>query len=922
MVIAFGMRAHGRAQAIHQIEQGLQNAAAGSGSALVVTGTRRSGRTHFLDEVYRMHEGRTAFVTGLRESDLSPLAAFLPLFTRIGVDGDALVGAIPNDRKPAVDDVGAIIGDRVLSALESFDTGEFPLLVAVDDADLLPPSCIAILGYVARRLAKLRVFVVLASGPRVDPRLQALPQLPMYTMTLAESGAFVESATGGRPPLSTIIELHRIGRGNPVDIGELCEHLTTAQLHGHSVLPKPVAVAHNRTDRWRTAFGSLTAAQRAALTVLSIAGAVEPDRLVETLRSKFGSDIDLDHEIATLVRADHIQSIRHQVHVHSHLDRAAIYTIAPPKLRVECHRVVDSHSLLRERPALAAANRVFIGEPVDMHTDEIIRRMAELAKSGEVALAIHTIRRVLDTLDTSDETHQSRLAAHALRIATSWGYFADATQFADCIEPQLLRPDEAAAAVATQLFLRYLRDERFDDEWVRNTVTALASRCPHSASTLAGVAGYLHLCRHEQEQAHLVLAAAESADLRESDPASTASLAKAHLAITDGSSELASHRLSSSAVTDRMNDHRVGSAMSAHLLQQLGRHSEAGNSLGRLSTQATSPVERTVVMTLQVDGELFAGNIDAARLLWDESQSLVPAEDCLPSLRLCQRIQILGLSGRFNEVDDLVDRIRSTPSSHAHRANESRLRWALGQIALMRGDYESSISLLEQSFDLDGQVGGHWQLQRQVDLIEVFVRSGEPEMAERVLRTLGLRLAARHSPSTTVALARGELLVAKSPEEARMALSRALGPRTAPAPTLERARAHAIYADRLRADSEVTSYRHHRRTARSLFARIGAVGWLDAARVARETSAADQPPVPSLAQLTEQENEIVALVLQGLRNHDIGRRTFISQRTVEKRLTGVFRKLGIRSRAELFAVAAAEHTEAGATSPGHPRRAG
>ncbi len=861
-----------------------------------------------------MHEGRTIFLTGLRESDLSPLAVFHPLFTRIGIDENTLIRAVPENRRSATDDVGAIIGDRVLSALESFDAGEHALLIAVDDADVLPPSCIAVLGYVARRLAKTRVFLVLVSGTGVDPRLQPLPQLPMYTMTLAESRALIKSVTGEEPPLSTLFELHRIGHGNPVDVRELCEQLTTDQLTGLAALPEPAVVADSRTARWRDVVSNLTAAQRTALTVLSIVRTVEPGHLIQALRSEFDSGSDFDTELAALVSAGHVESIRHVVQVRNHLDRAAIYTIAAPKLRSDCHRIVEAHSLLGERPALATANRAFTADPIVVPINEMIRRTDELALNGEASLAVQVLR---TALDTSDAVRRSRLAAHALRIVTGWGFFADAAQFTRYIEPQLLPPGEAAEATVAQLLLNYLQDEAFDEVSARNIVDALTSRCPDSASRLAGVVGYLHVCRNDTEEARRVLAAVDRICGSESGPVHAVSLAMAHLAVVDGTPEPADRQLSSRVAKVREKDCFAESVMSTHMLQKLGRHHDAMNDLERLSTKAISPVERAIVMALRVDGELFAGSIDAARALWDEAETLVPAENCLPSLRLSQRIQILGLIGRFQEVDELADRIHATPFSRAYRTNESRLLWALGQIALMRGDYVSSISLLEQSIDAFDTVGGCWQLQRHVDLIEAFVRSGQPEMGDKVLRTLGARLGARQSPSTKATFARGELLVAKSPDEARMALSRALGPRTAPAPTLERARAHAIYADRLRDESENISHQHPLRTAHALFTRIGALGWADAVGA---SSATDESTDLRLDQLTEQENQIVELALQGLRNRDIARRMFLAQRTVEKRLTAVFRKLGVRSRAELFAFVAPEDQAGSGAAPLAPHQ--
>jgi DNA-binding NarL/FixJ family response regulator len=51
--------------------------------------------------------------------------------------------------------------------------------------------------------------------------------------------------------------------------------------------------------------------------------------------------------------------------------------------------------------------------------------------------------------------------------------------------------------------------------------------------------------------------------------------------------------------------------------------------------------------------------------------------------------------------------------------------------------------------------------------------------------------------------------------------------------------------------------------------------------------------------LTEAERRVAELVAAGLSNRDVAAKLFVSQKTVEHNLTHVYRKLEIRSRAEL-----------------------
>jgi DNA-binding CsgD family transcriptional regulator len=57
-----------------------------------------------------------------------------------------------------------------------------------------------------------------------------------------------------------------------------------------------------------------------------------------------------------------------------------------------------------------------------------------------------------------------------------------------------------------------------------------------------------------------------------------------------------------------------------------------------------------------------------------------------------------------------------------------------------------------------------------------------------------------------------------------------------------------------------------------------------------------------IAALTPVEREIAELVAEGRSNDDVATRRFVSVKTVEFHLTRIYRKLGVRSRAQVIAV--------------------
>ena len=76
--------------------------------------------------------------------------------------------------------------------------------------------------------------------------------------------------------------------------------------------------------------------------------------------------------------------------------------------------------------------------------------------------------------------------------------------------------------------------------------------------------------------------------------------------------------------------------------------------------------------------------------------------------------------------------------------------------------------------------------------------------------------------------------------------------------------------------------------------------------IRRGSRSTHRPARTGWAALTETERQIVALAAQGLTNPAIGRRLFISPRTVQSHLGHVFTKVGVTTRVELAAQAASQ----------------
>ena len=87
----------------------------------------------------------------------------------------------------------------------------------------------------------------------------------------------------------------------------------------------------------------------------------------------------------------------------------------------------------------------------------------------------------------------------------------------------------------------------------------------------------------------------------------------------------------------------------------------------------------------------------------------------------------------------------------------------------------------------------------------------------------------------------------------------------------------------------------------AIFERLGALTWVGRAR---EESDLVGPRRRAPDELTAAELRVAELAATGITNREISRAAFMSEKTVEAHMARIYRKFGIRSRAELGALMA------------------
>jgi DNA-binding CsgD family transcriptional regulator len=118
---------------------------------------------------------------------------------------------------------------------------------------------------------------------------------------------------------------------------------------------------------------------------------------------------------------------------------------------------------------------------------------------------------------------------------------------------------------------------------------------------------------------------------------------------------------------------------------------------------------------------------------------------------------------------------------------------------------------------------------------------------------------------------------------------------------IDLARAHLLYGEWLRRQRRRLDARKELRTAHEMFTDFGTEAFAERARVELQATGerARKRTVETPEQLTAQELQVSRLAAEGNTNGEIAAQLFLSRHTVEYHLRKAFRKLDVKSRAQL-----------------------
>ncbi|WP_405442817.1 AAA family ATPase [Streptomyces avidinii] len=261
------------------------------------------------------------------------------------------------------------------------------------------------------------------------------------------------------------------------------------------------------------------------------------------------------------------------------------------------------------------------------------------------------------------------------------------------------------------------------------------------------------------------------------------------------------------------------------------------------------------------------------------------------------------MGGSFARAESYARRgIQASQEEH-DQVFLSRSLHALGLVELATGEAAKAVATLRRVAELEAaqQVVDPSILRWHGELAEALIAADAPDEAARLLasvRTVAVGLG-RTGVVAALDRARGLCLSAQGDADAAVHLLETTAQRfDALRLPLERGRTLLALARVERRRRRRAPARAALRAAAEVFDRAGAAPWTELAREPAPGEAAGAQ-LPAAATLTDAETRLALLVSQGASNQEAAAKLFLSVKTVEARLTRIYQKLDVRSRAQL-----------------------
>ena len=875
------------------------------GTVTVVVGEPGSGKTTLLDEVVARSPRRVVRTGGVEGEAVLPFAGagdlLLPL--RAHVDG------LPPVQREALEVALALRSGTVAGPLAvcSAALGTFaaaaeaePLLLVVDDFPWLDPPSQQVLLFVARRIAPERIALLLAVRDEVPahPAVWRLPTVRLGPLTPEESRELVRALPVRTSPtvLETIVER---GGGNPLAVVETARVAGPDLLQpGTSSTALPPGSSLERT--WTAALDVLPGPTRDALAVVALSRSTRREELDPVL-----ADLGLGAEdLAPAERRGLVHRSGDEVGLRHGLLRPLVDTRTSRDLRRRVLLALTRHAT----PDLAVWYRADAADAPDDALAEDLAAAAQDARqrSGLLAAARMWARAADFTGDPATRGRRLLAAATDASIAGSGALAVRWCEQALAVhDDPLFAADVAMVRVRTLAWLDPVQA-------AQDPVRAADAVLPHDRARASRL--------YVEAITPLIMTARLDAMERAVERArETGARTPLGLATIAHASVLRGHAARAHAAVDELLATAPGTdplwdaqalVIGAQAAAYLERFDDARRLLGAVTVTARrigAPQVLAYALVVRAELDWWAGRWPAAYA--DATEAVQWAEEMgqagSRAFGLTFLARVEGVRG-----DTAGCRVHSEEATRIARSLgiESLSVYAaaaLGSGALAAGEPATAAAHLTRARRLCEDVGMESTVVVPFagDLVAATVLDGDRAAAGDAIGWVAGAAERTGSAHAEAVAARGRGLLAEDPDEAEEWFAAAHRAHDRIAAPYERARTVLAHAEVRRRGRRPGAARPLLLEAEATFAALGAEPWTARARselaaTGHRGTPAEDPP---LTALTPQEFQIARGVAEGQSNVEVAAALFVSRKTVEFHLTRIYRKLGVRSRAELAA---------------------
>ncbi|QZA06383.1 AAA family ATPase [Mycolicibacter heraklionensis] len=884
-------------------------------TALVVEGEAGIGKTTvWLAAVERAQ--RAGFrVLSARVTPAESVAAYTTLSDLLGWLDNADLAELPPPQRLAVDRAlsrgsaeGPVTDQRAFAAaivaVVKRLTERSPVVIAIDDLQWVDSPSQQVLSAVLRRLSgPIGVLATVRNDPEDAAatawlelrRPDMVRRVRVRPLSVGATHTVLCEELGRSFARPTILRIHELSGGNPfyaLELGRVID--------GDTAIPEP-ALPTRLADLVRSRLTDLGSGCTDAL----LAAACLADPTLDVIASATDNDVATITEIleeaegAGIVRID-----GHRVtYAHPILARG-VYTEATAARRDLMHRRLAD---IIDDPELKARHLALSGTGGGVRT---LRALDAAAEKARLRGAPSAAAEFLDlAIGLGGDTPERRI-----RLAANHYAAGDPGRARSLLEttiahlaPGALRSD-AIVLLAT---IRMADDGFLGAAELLAEVLATSDPSDAAAVQMTVMLAYALFNGRRQEQAlqHADEAVAKAALLDEPQLLAPALGMRATLRFISGEGVAGADMRQALELDPYPLDVPLAArpaVQNALLMAWTGQLDDAARELAVIRQRCLDQGEDSELIFLgfhTVLLQVWRGNMGEAGRVADATMEL--ARQLGGDLPLFIALTIRAMHGAYaGRVDavrrDIADALAAAQRSGSHRMLEWPIT-TLGFLDVSLGDYDAALQalapLLAASKEMlrSTEIIAASFIPDAVEALTALGRASEAEPLVDALESNGNRLgrdwmlAIGGRCRAMLLAAQDDLAGAERAAQAAMAFHDRL-----PIP-FERARTQLVLADVARRQHKRDLATAILRDALATFEDLGTSLWVDRCRAKLDQVSG----LSARADLTASERRVAELAASGMSNREVAAALFVSPKTVEANLSRIYRKLGIRSRAEL-----------------------